>query len=250
MVHPELKNAATIGYVVRAAGRPVPVFPTSAGSLTRMQAPRGTDRVVVEPSHRTRRASLIVRPEPLSRVSLTSRDRRCRRQGRGAADDLRVRRRGVQRCGRRLGHCAQSARVIESWPARPRAATTTAPSSSHTHDGPSPQRHIPLTRRGRMRIRSRSGDFGVSGPRPPLHRSAVDPEVSKFGSTSGDDARPSGGFRSAGRSARRPHRRTRAPTRADVPTAGDYDPQDGVTHDDRWPQAKGRRRPGDGSSGS
>ena len=116
---PSFKNAATIGYVVRAAQaglvqyfpdlRPV-VVNSDAGS------PDGTGRVVDrDRAARLRRADPARPAEPQARAGQPDlpRDRRRRRQGRRAADDLRDRRgpRGPGARRRRLRPALDRARV-------------------------------------------------------------------------------------------------------------------------------------------
>ena len=133
---PSFKNAATIGYVVRAAQAGlVQYFPDLRPVLVNSDAgsPDGTGRVVVEtePPDYVEQI-LLVRPDEQARPGQPDlpRDRRRRRQGRGAADDLRDRRRargpGARR--RRLATCARSSPSgSSSSPARSsRAATTTS----------------------------------------------------------------------------------------------------------------------------
>ena len=108
---PSFKNAATIGYVVRAAHAGlVQYFPELRPVLVNSDAGStdGTQRVVAEveaPDYVEQ--ILLVRPtNKLDRLTLDlPRDRRRRRQGRGAADDLRdrggPRRPGAGRRGQR-----------------------------------------------------------------------------------------------------------------------------------------------------
>ena len=123
---PSFKNAATIGYVVRAAQAGlVQYFPDLHPVVVNSDAgsPDGTGRVVVEtePPDYVEQI-LLVRPDQQARAGQPDlpRDRRRRRQGRGPADDLRDRRRargpGARR--RRLRPALDRPRVDRA-PGRP-----------------------------------------------------------------------------------------------------------------------------------
>ena len=175
---PSFKNAATIGYVVRAAQAGlVQYFPDLRPVLVNADAgsPDGTQRVVVEtePPDYVERI-LLVRPtqQAAAHQPDLSRGRRRRRQGRRAAHDLpdRGRAEGARRWSSSTRTCARSCRsgsscspapsrkaASTSWRRSTRATSTTARSPT-----PSPTR---MTRAlYGLRIRQPiGGDFGVCG---------------------------------------------------------------------------------------
>ena len=195
---PSFKNAATIGYVVRAAHAGlVQYFPDLHPVVVNADAgsPDGTGRVVVEtePPDYVERI-LLVRPTQPPRAGQPDLpgDRRRRRQGRRAADDLRDRRRaggpGARRRG--LGPSVHRARVDRA-PGRARSSRAATTSwrplyARYKYDGTITNTvTYPLTRAlyGQRIRQPIGGDFGVSGDLVSTTCELDDwtPDISRFG---------------------------------------------------------------------
>ena len=272
---PSFKNAATIGYVVRAAQaglvqyfpdlRPVLVN-ADAGSPDGTAARRGRDRAA-----RLRRAD-PARPAHATgsqRVSLTyPRGRRRRRQGRGAADDLRDRR--TRSSVEALVVVDSDLRsIVPEWiellagPILKGGYDFVAPLyARYKYDGTITNTvTYPLTRAlYGLRIRQPiGGDFGVSGDlvRHYLAQDDWTPDVSRFGidiwmTTTAHHRRLRGLPDAPGRQGPRPQGPGRGPG-ADVPPGRGHDPAARrPAHAERWLRVQGsaRRARPTASSGS
>ena len=195
---PSFKNAATIGYVVRAAQAGlVQYFPDLHPVVVNSDAgsPDGTGRVVIEtePPDYVEQI-LLVRPEPAPRAGQPDlpRDRRRRRQGRRPAHDLRDRRGARGR--RRSSSSTRDLRcIVPEWiellagPILKGGYDFVAPLyARYKYDGTITNTvTYPLTRAlyGHRIRQPIGGDFGVSGDlvRHYLELDDWTPDISKFG---------------------------------------------------------------------